>query len=41
MNMNERQNNDGTWSEAVPMKASWEENKLYCFIRMIISKFKK
>lgn len=39
--MNERQNSDGTWSEAEPIKASWEDNKLYCFIRAIIAKFKK
>lgn len=39
--MNERQNNNGTWSEAEPIKASWEDNKLYCFIRAIIDKFKR
>jgi hypothetical protein len=38
--MNEKQNVDGTWSEAEPIKASWETNKLYCFIRAIIAKFK-
>ena len=39
--MNERQNTDETWSEAEPIKASWEDNKLYCFIRAITAKFKK
>ena len=38
--MNEKQNADGTWSEATPIKASWEDNKIYCFIRTIIAKFK-
>lgn len=38
--MNERQSIDGTWSEAEPIKASWEDNKLYRFIRAIIAKFK-
>ena len=40
LKMNERQNIDGTWGEATPIKASWEDNKLYCFIRAIIAKFK-
>ena len=26
--MNEMQNENGTWSEAEPIKASWETNKL-------------
>jgi hypothetical protein len=38
--MNEKQNENGTWSKAEPIKASWEDNKLYCFIRAIIAKFK-
>lgn len=38
--MNEQQNIDGTWGEAIPIKASWEDNKLYCFIGAIIAKFK-
>lgn len=38
--MNEKQNADGTWSVATPIKASWENNKLYCIIRAIIAKFK-
>lgn len=39
--MNEKQNTDGTWSEAEPIKASWKDNKLYCFIRAIIAILKK
>ncbi len=38
--MNEQQNIDGTWSEATPLKASWEDNKLYRFIRAIKAIFK-
>ena len=39
--MNYQQNNDGSWSEAEPIKASWENNKLYCFIKALKAKFKR
>ena len=35
--MNEKQNENGTWSEAEPIKASWETNKLLHLFR----KFKR
>ena len=35
--MNERENENGTWSEAEPIKASWETNKLLQLFR----KFKR
>ena len=35
---NEMQN--GTWSEAEPIKASWEDNKLLQFSRKVKKKFK-
>lgn len=35
--MNERQNADGTWSEAEPIKASWETNILL----QLFKKFKR
>lgn len=35
--MNEKQNETGTWSEAEPIKPSWETNRLLQFIK----KFKK
>lgn len=33
--MNERQNANGTWSEAEPIKASWETNKLLYFFKKL------
>lgn len=35
--MNEKQNADGTWSEAEPIKASWETNILL----QLFKKFKR
>lgn len=35
--MNEKQNADGTWSEAEPIKASWETNRLL----QLFKKFKR
>lgn len=35
--MNEKQNENGTWSEAEPLKASWEDNK----ILKLFKKFKR
>lgn len=35
--MNEQQNIDGTWSEATPIKASWETNRLL----RLFKKFKR
>ena len=35
--MNEQQNIDGTWSEATPIKASWETNRLL----QLFKKFKR
>lgn len=35
--MNEKQNADGSWSEATPIKASWETNRLL----QLFKKFKK
>lgn len=33
--MNEKQNADGTWSKAEPIKASWETNRLLQFFKKI------
>ena len=33
--MNEMQNENGTWSEAEPIKASWETNKLLQLFKKI------
>lgn len=35
--MNERQNINGTWTEATPIKASWESNMLL----QIFKRFKR
>lgn len=37
--MNERQNTDGTWSEAEPIKASWETNRLLQLFKKIKKMF--
>ena len=36
--MNERENIDGTWSEAESIKASWEDNKILMFFRKLFQK---
>lgn len=38
--MDEMQNENGTWSEAEPIKASWEDNKIMRFFHELSSKDK-
>lgn len=38
--MNERQNADGTWSKAEPIKASWETNRLLQLFKKIKRMFR-
>jgi len=39
--MNEMQTENGTWSEAEPIKASWETNRLLIFFKKLERRFKR
>ena len=39
--MNEMQNENGTWSEAEPIKASWETNRLLQLFKKFKRMFKR
>lgn len=39
--MNEKQNADGSWSEATPIKASWETNRLLRFFKKLKRMFSR